>query len=79
MDCLERDDETMITLSADYKKCFDHIEYKSLFKAMKVFIFEPYLIGWLCNGATSQVMNQGFLSEKIKIKHGCKQGAPMRS
>ena len=73
-------EEAGFIMSIDYEKCFDRIEHESLIGAMEVFGFPLSIIQWTkilyCGEWTSQIINNGYLSDKIHLTRGCKQGAP---
>ena len=79
IDYIEKEKEDGIILSVDYEKCFDCIERQSLISAMTSFNFGEVMMEWthiLYNGCTSKIINNGYLSEDVKLTRGYKQGAP---
>ena len=64
----------------DFYKAYDMIEWKSLYKLLKVYNFGPNIISMIkiCQTQiTSQVANAGLLSDKINIQGGLRQGCPL--
>ena len=79
IDRLDSTDEEGIILSVDYEKCFDRIEWQAIDGSLKMFNFGPGIHNGfeiLYQGASVQVVNNGHLSERVKITRGCRQGAP---
>ena len=68
-----------IILSMDYLKCFDRVEIRSLFGAMRFFNIGPYFIKMVksCYAKTSAVIiNNGNISPEFNTTRGLRQGAP---
>ena len=79
MEQLENSDVEGMLLSIDYEKCFDRIEWSAIQGALKLFNFGQNLCKWvhtLSNGTNVQILNNGLLTEKIRITRGCCQGSP---
>ena len=64
----------------DQEKAFDRVNHEFLFKVMKAFNIGNEFINWvkiLYQGAIAQVMINGHLTGKIKLKRGVRQGDPL--
>ena len=64
----------------DQEKAFDRVNHEFLFKVMKAFNIGDEFISWvqtLYQGAVAQVMINGHLTGKIKLKRGVRQGDPL--
>ena len=79
MEHLNKEQQEGMLISVYYEKCFDRIEKDSLLGAMKMFNFGQGIISWvntMYTGSTLKVLNNGFLTDEIKLTRGCRQGTP---
>ena len=78
----EQENIPMILVNYDFKKAFDMVEWKVLFKIIKKFGFHDQYINMIENlfkGMTTCTTNCGFASEKISITRGLLQGSSISS
>ena len=64
-------------LSIDFEKAFDTASWKFIDSALKNYKFGSSIRKWLKrfqNGEEASVIQNGFISEKFKLKRGCRQG-----
>ena len=64
----------------DFEKAFDSVSWSFVYKVLKFFGFQNYIINWikiLNNNIKASVIQSGFLSEQISIHRGCRQGDPI--
>lgn len=64
----------------DFEKAFDSIEWDFIKKALKSFNFGRSVCKWfeiLYSGASSCVINNGYMSEFFQLGRGCRQGDPL--
>ena len=64
----------------DQEKAFDRISHSFLIKTLKKFNFGENFIKWiqiLYTDVSSRVKVNGFLTDKISIKRGLRQGCPL--
>ena len=69
-----------IALFIDFKKAFDTLDWKFIFKTLDVFNFGPQIIRWIktfYNDCSSCVMNNGYASEFFRLQRGVRQGCPL--
>ena len=69
-----------IILSLDFEKAFDTINWEFMFQCLKKFDFGPNFINWvktLYYDPNMVVKNNGFISKKIKLQRGLRQGCPL--
>ena len=72
--------EINILAFLDYEKAFDTVEWPFLYQTLKYFNFGPDFISWiqtLYGNATMMIKNNGWLSSKINISRGVRQGCPV--
>ena len=77
---LSNEQKTGILLFLDFEKAFDTVEWSFLFKVLEKFNFGNQFINWiklLYKEPTATFKNNGWLSEKIKLKRGIRQGCPV--
>ena len=77
LDYIERTNETGILVSLDQEKAFDRVDRSFLISLLKHFGFGPSFCNWiftLYNGANMQVLVNDFLSSKIDLQRGVRQG-----
>jgi len=69
-----------IILALDFKKAFDSIEWNFIFRALKFFNFGDSFIRWVNTLYTDPslfIKNNGYLSRKVKMTRGIRQGCPV--
>ena len=69
-----------LLLLIDFQKAFDSISWKFLYKTLDLFGFCPKFIDWIelfNNDIEMYVLQSGYLSNKIKVRRGCRQGDPI--
>ena len=67
-------------LLIDFEKAFDSLSWTFIEKALDLFNFKISIKNWirtLYYNSTSRVLQNGFLSESIKLERGCRQGDPL--
>ena len=77
LDHIERTGETGILVSLDQEKAFDRVNRTFLLNLLEHLGFGPFFLNCihtLYNGANMQVIVNGFLSEKIPLERGVRQG-----
>ena len=80
MHYLEETNEPGILYGIDFEKAFDSISISFIRKVLNLFKFGPSIIKWFNTFYAdnySSVLVNGFLSEKIPIERGCRQGDPV--
>ena len=69
-------------LFLDFAKAYDTIEWEFMFSVIEHFGFKNSFLKWVkipYNKISCKVINNGWISEKIKISRGIKQGCPLSS
>ena len=69
-------------LLIDFEKAFDSVSWEFLYKTLDYFNFGKDIQSWIKlfnNDVIAYISQCGFLSEKINIKRGCRQGDPIAS
>lgn len=69
-----------LILSVDFEKAFDTVSWQFIEKVLKYFNFGPSVISWVKlfqNGSESCIIQNGFMSEFLKLNRGCRQGDPI--
>ena len=64
----------------DFEKAFDSASWKFLYKALKFYGFSKKFIQWIKvfnNDIGTYILQSGFLSKRIPIQWGCRQGDPI--
>ena len=77
---IEANNSAGILLLLDFEKAFDSVEWTFLFSILKKFNFGKEFIQWikiLYTGPKAILKNNGYLSNKINIKRGIRQGCPV--
>ena len=77
---IEANNSAGILLLLDFEKAFDSVEWTFLFSTLKKFNFGKEFIQWikiLYTGPKAIIKNNGYLSNKINIKRGIRQGCPV--
>ena len=70
----------LLMFCVDYTKAFDFLEFGYIEKVVKLFNFGENIQKWLkiiLTDGESRVSNNGFLSNKFKIKRSTRQGDPL--
>ena len=71
-----------LLLLVDFEKAFDLVSWSFLYKTFKFFNFGNSILSWILlfnNNVTAYISQCGFLSERIPIQRGCRQGDPIAS
>ena len=69
-----------LILSLDFEKAFDTINWRFMFKCLKTFNFGHNFINWvriLYSNSNLVVKNNGFISRKVNLERGLRQGCPL--
>ena len=77
LDYIDRTDEPGILITLDQEKAFDRVDRTFLMNLLQHFGFGPSFCRWistLYRGANMQIMVNGWLSRKIDLQHGVRQG-----
>lgn len=77
LDYINITNETGILVSLDQEKAFDRVDRSFLMNLLQHFGFGPSFCNWistLYNGANMQIIVNGFLTDKIDIQRGVRQG-----
>ena len=77
LDYIDRTNETGILVSLDQEKAFDRVNRSFLAKLLEHFGFGPVFRNWiftLYSGAFMRVLVNGFLSDKVFLRRGVRQG-----
>ena len=77
LDYIERTNEPGILISLDQEKAFDRVDRTLLMNLLQHFGFGPSFCRWiltLYQGANMQIMINGWLSRKIDLQRGVRQG-----
>ena len=80
LDYIERTNEPGILVSLDQEKAFDRVNHSFLFRLLEQLGFGPSFIRWvhtLYTGANMRIILNGFLSGRIDLKRGVRQGDPL--
>ena len=71
-----------LLLLIDFEKAFDSVSWDFLYKTLDFFNFGSDIKSWIQlfnNEVIAYISQCGFLSDKIHIKRGCRQGDPIAS
>ena len=77
LDYIERTNETGILISLDQEKAFDRVDRTFLMNLLQHFGFGPSFCNWistLYHGANMQILVNGWLSDKVNLLRGVRQG-----
>lgn len=77
LDYIERTDEPGILISLDQEKAFDRVDHSFLMNLLQHFGFGPSFCRWISTlycGANMRIMVNGWLSRKIDLQRGVRQG-----
>ena len=80
MQAAETNNLTGLLLLIDFQKAFDSISWNFLYKTLDLFGFCPKFINWIKlfnNDIEMYVLQSDYLSKKIKVGRGCRQGDPI--
>lgn len=80
LDYIERTNESGILVSLDQEKAFNRVNHSFLFRLLEHLGFGPSFIKWvhtLYTGANMRIILNGYLSGKIELKRGVRQGDPL--
>ena len=69
-----------LILSVDFEKAFDTVSWKFIEKVLDYFNFGPSVKSWIKlfqNGSESCIIQNGHMSDFLKLKRGCRQGDPL--
>ena len=64
----------------DFEKAFDSVSWSFIYKVLRFFGFQNYIINWITILSTdikASIIQSGFLSEQLPIYRGCRQGDPV--
>ena len=76
----EKENIDMIMFCIDYTKAFDFLEFSFIKKALDLYNFGDGVKKWieiLFKGRESRISNNGYLSDKFKIRRSTPQGDPI--
>lgn len=77
LDYIDKTNEPGILISLDQEKAFDRVDRAFLMNLLKLFGFGPSFCNWistLYNGAYMQILVNGWLSDKVHLHRGVRQG-----
>ena len=80
IDLSNKNEEEAALLFLDQEKAFDRVSHNVMLKTLKHFGFGPNFISWieiLYSNASTRVDVNGFLTEKVQLKSGVRQGCPL--
>ena len=80
LDYIQRTDESAILVSLDQEKAFDRVNRFFLLKLLDVYGFGPDFCRWIStfyNGAFMQIILNNWLTPKISLERGVRQGDPL--
>ena len=80
LDFIERTDETAILISLDQEKAFDRVDRSFLTDLLCHLGFGPNFLRWVhtfYEGAYMRILLNGWLTEKIPLRRGVRQGDPL--
>ena len=80
IDIANKDDDSAAFLFLDQEKAFDRVNHEFLYKTMRAFGIGEDFIRWVSTiySNASAVLNiNGFLSKRIPLKRGVRQGCPL--
>ena len=69
-----------LILSIDFEKAFDTVSWEFIERVLQYFNFGPSLISWIKlfqTGSESCIIQNGFMSDFLNLKRGCRQGDPV--
>ena len=80
IDLVNKTDEEACLLFLDQEKAFDRVSHEFMFSVLRGFGFGDSFIQWVrilyCNASTEININ-GFLTDRIPLKSGVRQGCPL--
>ena len=80
IDLVNKNDDQAALLFLDQEKAFDRVNHSVLYKIMEAFGFGETFINWIrliYSNATTRLIINGFLSDKIPLHSGVRQGCPL--
>ena len=80
LDYIQRTDESAILVILDQEKAFDCVNRSFLLHLLQVYGFGPEFCRWIStfyNGAITQIILNGWLSQRISLARGVRQGEPL--
>ena len=80
IDYANKNDEEAALLFLDQEKAFDRVSHKFLFKVLTAFGFGASFIDWirvLYSNASTKIDVNGFLTDRVSLKSGVRQGCPL--
>jgi hypothetical protein len=80
IDLSNKNEEEAALLFLDQEKAFDRVSHNVMLKTLNHFGFGPNFISWieiLYSNASTRVDINGFLTEKVQLKSGVRQGCPL--
>ena len=80
IDLINEEDTQAAFIFFDQEKAFDRVDHDFLYKAMEAFGFGGEFIKWikvLYSNAATKIKVNGYLSGKIYLKRGARQGCPL--
>ena len=80
LDYIERTNESGILVSLDQEKAFDRVNHSFLFRLLEHLGFGPSFVKWvhtLYTSANMRIILNGYLSGKIELERGVRQGDPL--
>ena len=69
-----------LILSIDFEKAFDTVSWEFIERVLQYFNFGPSHISWIKpfqTGSESCIIQNGFMSDFLNLKRGCRQGDPV--
>ena len=82
IELFDRNDNSGMLLSIDFRKAFDTVEHSFLFKILEWYGFGNSFIRWILtmyNSPTACVKNNGHLCDDFSLSRGIRQGCPLSS
>ena len=80
IDLANKNDEEAALLFLDQEKAFDRVSHEFLYKVLEKFGFGGSFIHWiklLYSNASTMININGFLTSKVLLKSGVRQGCPL--
>ena len=80
--CLRQKNQNLpgLILSVDFEKAFDKVSWKFIEKVLDYFKFGPSVKSWIKlfqKDSESCIIQNGHMSDFLKLKRGCRQGDPI--
>ena len=80
LDYIQRTDESAILVILDQEKAFDRVNRSFLLHLLQIYGFGPEFCRWIStfyNSAFTQIILNGWLSQRISLARGVRQGDPL--